>query len=166
MKKPYLIISIILLTLPATSQKAKISEISVSLPTYLYSSPDPVPRPGGIYPYFRFDGYSDEPTDKKWKMIKLENECIEVYITPEIGGKIWGAMEKSTGKEFVYFNHSVKFRDIAMRGPWTSGGIELNFGIIGHAPSCSSPVDYYMHEYNDGSVSCFLGALDLPSTEW
>lgn len=36
----------------------------------------------------------------------------------------------------------MKFRDIAMRGPWTSGGIEFNFGIIGHAPTTSTPVDY------------------------
>jgi len=167
MKKLPLLFSIILLTLPVLSQQARIREAYISLPTYSYSSPDPVPQPGRIYPYYRFDGYSAEPANKKWKMIILENEFIEVFITPEIGGKIWGAIEKSTGNEFIYFNHSVKFRDIAMRGPWTSGGIEINFGIIGHAPTCSSPVDYYMHEYDDGSVSCFLGALDLPSrTEW
>ena len=29
-----------------------------------------------------------------------------------------------------------------MRGPWTSGGIEFNFGIIGHHPSTATPVDY------------------------
>jgi hypothetical protein len=28
----------------------------------------------------------------------------------------------------VLYNNVVKFRDIAMRGPWTSGGIEFNFG--------------------------------------
>lgn len=61
---------------------------------------------------------------------------------PEIGGKIWGAFDKVSKKEFIYNNHVVKFRDIAMRGPWTSGGIEFNFGIIGHAPTTSTPVDY------------------------
>ena len=45
-------------------------------------------------------------------------------ILPEVGGKIWSAIEKSTGKSFIYYNHVVKFRDVAMRGPWTSGGIE------------------------------------------
>jgi len=167
MKKLLLFFYFVLLTIPAETQRARISEELISLPTYPYSSPDVIPNPGPIYPYFRFDGYAADPVDQKWKMIKLENDFIEVYITPEIGGKIWGAKEKSTGKEFIYFNHSVKFRDIAMRGPWTSGGIELNFGLIGHAPTCSSPVDYYIHEFDDGSVSCFLGALDLPSrTEW
>lgn len=45
-------------------------------------------------------------------------------ILPGIGGKIWSAIEKSTGKPFIYDNHVIKFRDVAMRGPWTSGGLE------------------------------------------
>lgn len=151
----------------ANSQTASITEVPASFTTYPYSSPDPVPRPGRIYPYFRYDGYTTHPVTREWKMVKMENDFIEVYITPEIGGKIWGALEKSTGKYFIYFNHSVKFRDIAMRGPWTSGGIEINFGVIGHAPTCSTPVDYFLRKFDDGSVSCFLGAIDLASrTEW
>jgi tetratricopeptide (TPR) repeat protein len=97
----------------------------------------------------------------------MENPYIKVFITPEIGGKIWGAIEKSTGLPFIYYNKVVKFRDIAMRGAWTSGGIEYNFGAIGHAPSCATPVDYVMVNNKDGSVSCFLGGMDLPSrTQW
>ena len=100
-------------------------------------------------------------------MITLENATIKVFITPEIGGKIWGAMDKTNGKMFIYFNQVVKFRDIAMRGPWTSGGIEINFGTIGHAPTCSSPVDYIVQENSDSSVRCIIGAMDLPSrTSW
>ena len=86
---------------------------------------------------------------------------------PEIGGKIWAAIEKSTGKSFIYYNHVVKFRDVAMRGPWTSGGIEPNYGIIGHTPNCATPVDYVTIERPDGSVSCVIGVLDLLTrTSW
>lgn len=135
--------------------------------TYPFSDPDPIPMPGKIYPYFRFEGYSAKGEMHNWKMVEMENDYIKLWIVPEIGGKIWGAIEKSTGKEFIYYNHVVKFRDVAMRGPWTSGGIEMNFGIIGHAPTCSAPVDYIIRENNDGSVSCFIGAIDLPSrTRW
>ncbi|MCD6332432.1 MAG: DUF5107 domain-containing protein, partial [Bacteroidales bacterium] len=75
--------------------------------------------------------------------------------------------EKSTGKPFIYFNKVIKFRDIAMRGAWTSGGIEFNFGTIGHAPTTATPVDYLIKQNNDGSVSCWLGAMDLTSrTHW
>ncbi|MDP4149691.1 MAG: DUF5107 domain-containing protein, partial [Bacteroidota bacterium] len=68
-----------------------------------------------------------------------ENPYLRVLLAPEIGGKVLGAFEKSTGEPFIYFNKVVKFREIAMRGPWTSGGIEFNFGDIGHAPSTSNP---------------------------
>jgi len=147
--------------------KVEVKEYLKTMPTYGFSDPNPIPNIGRIYPYYRFDGYSATAENKEWKFIELENDYIKVFITPEIGGKIWGAIEKSTGKEFIYFNHAVKFRDVAMRGPWTSGGIESNFGVIGHAPTCSTPIDYFIQRNEDGSVSCFIGAIDLPSrTEW
>ena len=135
--------------------------------TYMFSDPNPVPEPGRIYPYFRFDGYTSKSIQKEWKMVILENDYIKVYVCPDIGGKVWGAIEKSTGKEFLYYNNVVKFRDVAMRGPWTSGGLEYNFGDIGHIPTCATPVDYNIRENTDGSVSCTVGAIDLPSrTKW
>lgn len=147
---------------------ASINEFDRKIKTYPYSDPDPIPQPGSyFYPYFRFDGFTQESTDKSWKVIELENKYIKVTIYPEIGGKIWGAVEKSTGNEFIYSNSVVKFRDIAMRGPWTSGGIEMNFGIIGHAPTTSSSVDYCFQTKDDGSVSCYLSATDLLTrTRW
>lgn len=149
------------------AQKATIREETMEITTYGFSEPDPVAKMGNIYPYFRFDGYSDKGIEKKWKMVVLENEYIKVLVAPEIGGKVWAAIDKTTGKEFLYYNKVVKFRDIAMRGPWTSGGLEYNFGDIGHIPTGASPVDYVIKNNADGSVSCIVGALDLPSrTKW
>ena len=149
------------------SQRASVSETRMIMPTYMFSDPDPVPRPGKIYPYFRFEGYSAKSELRDWNMVVLENDHIRVMICPEIGGKVWAAVEKSTGGEFLYYNKAVKFRDVAMRGPWTSGGLEFNFGDIGHAPTCSTPVDYTIEEHEDGSVSCTVGAMDLVSrTRW
>jgi len=88
-------------------------------------------------------------------------------VLPEVGGKIWAAIEKSTNQPFIYYNHAVKFRDVAMRGPWTSGGIEANYGIVGHTPNSASPVDYLIQKKEDGSVSCFISWLDLLTrTNW
>lgn len=146
---------------------AIIKEFSKVFTTYPFSDPDPVPEMGKIYPYFRFDGYTDKAIQKEWKVVELENDYIKVMILPEIGGKIWAAIEKSTGKSFIYYNHVVKFRDVAMRGPWTSGGIEPNYGIVGHTPNCATPVDYVTIKKHDGSVSCVIGVLDLLTrTSW
>ena len=141
---------------------ATVTEGTMTLPTYPFSDPDPVPCTDlKIYPYERFDGSSWTSEPRSWKTVTLENDRIRVVITPEIGGKIWGATDKKTGVDFIYFNHVAKFRDIAQRGPWTSGGIEFNFGIVGHSPTCSTPVDWHVKKNDDGSVSCFVGA-----TEW
>ena len=148
---------------PLMGQTAKVYEEEFTMKTYPFSDPNPVPEVNRIYPYFYFHGYTNVPVNQKWKMVILENDYIKVFICPDIGGKIWGAIEKSTGKEFLYYNDVVKFRDVAMRGAWTSGGLEYNFGDIGHIPTCATPVDYVMKENVDGSVSCIVGAEDLPS---
>ncbi len=157
-----------------SGQKVVVTEQSRPFVTYPFSDPNPVPAMAlnsmvsPFYPYFVFDGYTEKPEEKKWKVITLENDFISVTILPEVGGKVWGAVEKSTGKEFVYRNEVMKFRAIGIRGPWTSGGIEHNFGLdLGHAPWTSSPVDYIIKEDPDGSVSCIVGGLDLASrTQW
>ena len=149
---------------------ATIKESKTSLLTYPFSDPDPLPiltRNAKIYPYHRFDGYSLSGEKQDWTTVKLSNEYVEVYVLPEVGGKVWGAVEKDSGQEFIYRNEVMKFRNIAMRGPWTSGGIEFNFGIIGHHPGTATPVDYILQEEADGSVSCVVGNIDLPSrTQW
>jgi len=151
-------------------QNATIKEETVSLNTYDFGTPNPVPilkDNSKIYPYFKFEEYQHQSKKKEWKVVTLENDYIKVMVLPQIGGKVWGAIEKSTGKEFLYKNEVVKFRNIAMRGPWTSGGIEFNFGIIGHHPSTATAVDYVVKENSDGSVSCVVGNTDLPSnTQW
>ena len=147
---------------------ATVREVNMTMKTYQFSDPDPVAAPSSsIYPYFRFDGYEAEGTDREWTMVEMENDYIKVTIAPEIGGKVWGAIEKSTRNPFIYYNHVVKFRDISMRGPWTSGGVEFNFGLIGHVPTTATPVDYVLRENEDGSASCFVGALELMTgTRW
>src|SRR5512136_2904285 len=151
----------------ADGPKATVREYRKVIRTYPFSDPNPIPQVGRIYPYFRFEGYTDTPVDREWTVVELENDYLRVMILPEIGGKIWAAFEKSTGRSFIYNNQVVKFRDIAMRGPWTSGGIEPNYGIIGHTPNCATPVDYLMRRNPDGSASCIIGTLDLLTrTTW
>ena len=145
---------------------AAVTESLKTYTTYPFHHPDPTAPSKTIYPYYRFNGFTDQPIQKEWKTVVLENDFLRVTILPEIGGKIWDAVDKKTGHSFLYNNEVVKFRDIAMRGPWTSGGIEPNYGIIGHTPNCATPVDYLTRTNADGSVSCFIGTLDLLTQTW
>ena len=153
--------------LSAQTARATVREYQRAFPTYPFTDPSPIPVVGRIYPYFRFDGFTHRAEQRKWKVVELENAYVRVMILPEIGGKIWNAVDKRSNRSFIYFNHTVKFRDVAMRGPWTSGGIEANYGIFGHTPNVATPVDYVTRANADGSVSCIIGALDLLTrTPW
>ena len=140
---------------------SQIREYKSEYVTYPYSDANPVPVFGKIYPYFRYEGFTTKSEKKAWKIVELENDFLKIMIFPEIGGKIWSVTDKVTGKEMFYGNEVVKFRNVALRGAWTSGGIEFNYGVIGHTPACSFPVDYLTRINADGSASCIIGALDL-----
>lgn len=155
------------------SRKAAITEEKKKIKTYPFGDPDPTSILGyryreqeTVYPYFKYDGYSHTAKVQDWTVVEMENPYIKLSVLPGAGGKVKGAIEKSTGKEFIYDNDAMKFRNIALRGPWTSGGIEFNFGAS-HTPQTAEHVDYLIKNNTDGSVSCIVGALDLASrTEW
>ena len=129
------------------------ARVQQGLPHLPVLRPGPDRPAGRIYPYYRFDGYTDRPSTRSGRWSSWRTTRSAVTMLPEIGGKIWTAVEKSTGRSFIYDNQVVKFRDIAMRGPWTSGGIEANYGIIGHTPNCATPVDYVTRTNPDGSAA-------------
>jgi hypothetical protein len=151
----------------ASQAPASVREYKKTFRTYPFSDPDPIPAFERIYPYFRFDRYTNEPVDRAWTVVELENAYLRVLVLPEIGGKIWTAIDKTTGRAFIYDNRVIKFRDIAMRGPWTSGGIEANYGIIGHTPNVAAPVDYVTRTLPGGTATVTVGTLDLLTrTAW
>ena len=159
-----------------SSLQATVQQEKQTFKTYPYSGPDPTPimtrssmwsNGASLYPYYFFDELSYEGVNRDYNIIRLENAYLKLLVSPADGGKLLAAIEKGTGKDFLYFNKVRKYRQIAHRGPWTSGGIEWNFGLVGHTPATASPVDYTTRKNKDGSVTCIVGAMDLPSrTEW
>jgi predicted Zn-dependent protease len=172
------IIIIIMVTLIGSiialpQQKATVKEYNKVFKTYPFSDPNPIPQIephkkfGKLYPYFRYEGYTTESVEREWKVVVLENDYLKIMILPEIGGKVWSMTEKSSGLSVVYDNKVIKFRDIGIRGPWTKGGLEFNYGIYGHNVSCGTPVDYNIVNKPDGSVSCVIGFFELlTKTSW
>lgn len=161
---------VVLYTNPISAQVAEttVKEYKKTFTTYPFSDPNPIPDPkGAVYPYTHFDGYTNMPEQKEWKVVEIENPYIKVVILPEVGGKVWTAIEKLTNRPFIYDNQVIKFRNLGIRGPYTSGGIESNFGIMGHTANVATPMDYQVNKNKDGSVSCIIGTLDLLTrTTW
>jgi len=145
------------------------SEHDWTLPTYLVSPPDRNPMffkgesyQGAskyTYPYAMNDVISEERIEKTWKALILENEYIKLCVTPEIGGKLYYATDKTSNYNFIYKNNVVKPSNIGMFGAWVSGGIEWCV-LHHHRASTFLPVDYTLTENEDGSRTIWVGETE------
>lgn len=93
--------------------------------------------------------------DKKWTVIRLENDYIRLAMIPALGGRVFEAYDKVTGYDFLYRQHVIKPALIGAYGSWISGGIEFNWPFH-HRPSTLMPVDYEIVHEEDGSVIVWM----------
>lgn len=149
--------------------QVKISEEQWILPTYKVEQAEKAPifytgesfqgARKVIYPYALNDVISKEMEMQSWKALMLENEYIQLCITPEIGGKLYYATDKSNDYNFIYKNNEVKPSNIGMTGAWVSGGIEWCV-FHHHRASTMLPMDYSLAENEDGSKTIFIGETE------
>ncbi len=100
-----------------------------------------------------------EKTDKAYKAVILENEYLKIEILPEIGGRIYSALDKTTGYDFFYKQHVIKPALIGVLGSWISGGVEFNWPFH-HRASGFMPCDFTIEEEADGTKICWLSEHD------
>lgn len=152
-----------------TNAQVKMREELVTLPTFKVEPAEKAPIffTGGsfqgaqrvVYPYAQNDVISNKKENQAWKFLILENEYIKLGITPEIGGKLYYATDKSNNYNFIYKNNEVKPSNIGMLGAWVSGGIEWCV-LHHHRASTMFPMDYSMAENEDGSKTIFIGETE------
>jgi tetratricopeptide (TPR) repeat protein len=105
------------------------------------------------------DDLGEEKRPVKYRALVLENEYVRVIVLPELGGHLYSALDKTTGREIFYRNNVVKPGLIALRGAWISGGIEFNFPR-GHTVTTISPVDSKLVNEEDGSATVWVGNVE------
>jgi hypothetical protein len=96
----------------------------------------PIPTIGdeeGIYPYESYCETSKRPHLRKFRMISIENQRMQVIVCPDLGGKVHSITDKSNGKEILFHSGSVRPVRILPRMAFISGGIEVSFPIA-HSP--------------------------------
>ncbi len=145
---------------------ATITVGKVAIETYTWDKPGRYPgflvQPGWkgcLYPYTTQDRLLHKRKAVEYEQITLENDYIRVTVLPGLGGHLWSAYDKVSGKEMFYNNHVVKPGLVALRGAWWASGIEWNFPK-GHSVSTVSPVDFTTRQNADGSVTAVVGDVD------
>ena len=147
-----------------------LSEADEVIPTYPSLPPDPNPMfyfgrqsqgaEGRIYPYPLYDNLTNEKSAQTYHLVYLENEYVKIGILPEIGGRLFSAVDKTNGYDFVYRQHVIKPALIGLIGAWISGGIEWNIPHH-HRASTFSPVQWRAKENADGSKTIWVGELEI-----
>lgn len=144
-------------------------EEELVIPTYMPAAPDRNPMflekrvyqgsSGKVYPLPFTDRIAEEKTDRKWKVVWLENEFLKVMVLPEIGGRIHAILDKSNGYDLIYNQQVIKPALVGLAGPWVSGGIEFNWPQH-HRPATFLPVGFEVEEHEDGSKTVWCSDHD------
>ena len=147
-----------------------ITEVDQTIPTYLSGPPDPNPMfffgkqsqgaEGRIYPYPLYDNLTNTKGEKSYHLVYLENEYVKIGILPEIGGRIFSALDKTDNYDFIYNQHVVKPALIGLIGAWISGGLEWNIPHH-HRASTFMPVQWSKEDNADGSKTVWVGELEM-----
>ncbi len=70
------------------------------------------------YPYTMRLALTDRKAPRVWRTLNLENEHLRVTVLPDMGGRLWRAVDKSNGAQMFYANPTLKFAQVAYRGAW------------------------------------------------
>jgi tetratricopeptide (TPR) repeat protein len=172
MVKKYFLVTVFvcfLITIALGQSSVRVWEESLVLPTYRLEPPDLNPMfyeyesyqgaKKKIYPYPFQDGVTNIRQEKTYKALYLENDYIKLSILPELGGRLFSAVDKTSNYEIFYHQHVIKPALIGMLGAWISGGIEWCV-FHHHRNSTNMPVDYTLAENPDGSKTIWFGELE------
>ena len=163
----------------ASAQEAGVKawEGTLEMPTYIGSAPETAPiferdwsyqrARRSVYPYVLDDNMyvvnekmERQKENRTYKAMFLENEYVQLCILPEIGGRLFYAVDKTNGYDIFYHNEVVKPANVGMLGSWISGGVEWNV-FHHHRNTTNMPVDCKIVENEDGSKTIWVGEVEF-----
>ncbi len=160
------------MSIPATRGQSSVHvwEEPLVIPTYRVEEPDRAPVfcsgrayqgvKSAIYPYPILDQLTDIREGRTYRGVYLENRFIKLCVLPEIGGRIFWAVDKTDGYDFFYHQHVIKPALVGMLGAWICGGVEWNVPHH-HRATTFMPVDHTLEERPDGSKTIWVGETEL-----
>jgi tetratricopeptide (TPR) repeat protein len=112
-----LIPSILIICL-SVSGEVSVKEIEMNIPTYATGPDDPSPPLWNlrVYPYPMQTDITRKKIIKKYRVVVMENDYIQLLILPELGGRILAAIDKTNDNfDFIYHNQVMKPGLVALR---------------------------------------------------
>lgn len=101
---------------------------TITIPTYDYQQALYVPDMSDpVYPYHRLDfARLGMVAPRVYQAVALENAYVKVIILPELGGRVYSWLDKTTNRAIAYSNPVIKpVEEWGYRGWWlATGGIE------------------------------------------
>ena len=101
-----------------SGMQAFVFEETMEIPTYAVGQPDKNPlflenrvyqgSSGKVYPFPVIDKIYDQKVKKSYRAVILENEYLKITFLPELGGRVYRAVDKTNGYDFVYCNEVIK----------------------------------------------------------
>lgn len=104
-----------------------------------------------VFPYKKQCMYGRELKEKQMMSVALENEYLKAVFLPELGGRLWSLYDKKQKRDLLLTNNSVTFCNLALCDAWFCGGVEWNFGLIGHSVYTCSPLHTAVLKTDDGT---------------
>lgn len=154
----------------AQESSVKVTVGKLELPTYMLDDPETAPiferdwsyqrARRSVYPYPLNDNMTRRKESVEYTAIYMENEYVELCVLPEIGGRLFYAIDKTNGYDIFYHQHVVKPANVGMTGAWISGGVEWNV-FHHHRATSHTPCDYKIIDNADGSKTIWVGETEL-----
>jgi tetratricopeptide (TPR) repeat protein len=113
---------------------------------------------GKVYPFPVIEKIEHEKHNQNHRLVVLENDYLCIWVMPDLGGRIYRAIDKTNAYDFVYYNEVIKPALVGLTGPWISGGIEFNWPQH-HRPSTYEPVRYHL-ETSEHYVRIYIYEID------
>ncbi|OYT32002.1 MAG: hypothetical protein B6U94_01185 [Thermofilum sp. ex4484_79] len=134
----------------------------ITMQTYRILDEDPLPRFFRYYPYTGLNNFDDKPVPVEYDSIVAENEYLKMRVIPSLGARLYDLYDKVNKVHVFHYNEIVRPTMIAIRGAWVATGIEFNcLHRPHHTVDNFSPVDYKVVKREDGSVTVYIGNINL-----
>ena len=137
---------------PVNASGPTASESTIPINTYAYASAlTPTQSGDPVFPYPRLDhNRVGSPAPKSYKAIVLENRYTQLTILPELGGRIYRWIDKTSGQSLFYENPVIKPTQWGNRGWWlATGGMEWALPTDEHGLSEASAWNYGLFQTDD-----------------